>query len=569
MQKLRLPVFLLALVMIFQSSILTAGAYSTERDNGKSVVTFATGEKIWICDDNFERLYKYDGTPVEVSYGGTICFSVEDSGYLIAVEVNIDADETYEFLDQVREYDYRITGIVGDITVAVEGRYGGVIEPDDTDTDNIDCYDTPDTPTVPDYTENFDISFIADEWDDYLTVYHTTDAKYGEAYTRDKRFYARNGETGDIDNSGEGELNLAFVNNYPCKWLRLNILGDYGEIIKTDKFRYRVTNIKSDLLVSFDFERTSIPQTEYNIDFAAVDQNRSIIDINDFADIDVYYTFDAETPDEVNVENGYARDCETGEITVYNKDASFRFGIRPKEPEGMSAHYLSWDIKGYSFTRGQECENSIVGIGDDIIIVFQFDIHEKDPDKYRVTFLENYYCQADVYNSVYSQTPDEANAKYGYARNEKTGEFDVSGNGVCIFKRVELTVYDDQYFLGVKVYGSYDSLDYDDKTDLYTIRGIKGELYVDFEYGYFFGEQYMIGDVNNDWKITSKDSLIIQRYNIGLEKDLSEWQVKAADADGNEKITNADALLILRYTLNLVNKDETKIGDTELIIYRW
>ena len=558
MKKLRLPVFLLALVIFFQSGILTAGAYSPQSDNGKSTVTFDTYERITVYyTDDFSNGFDYNGKPLEIE-NGELYFGIYKTKYLDGIEVTITGQ--YESLKEVDLkaadwFRYKISGIVGDITVNVYGCYTGE-------------EDTKDTPAIPDYTENFDISFDVDEYNDYLTVYPTTEAKFGEKYNSNKRYYARNGETGEIDNSGEGELNLAFVNEYPCKWLTLNIEGDYGKIIKTGKFRYRVTNIKSDLRISFDFSRNDIPVTEYNIDFVGVDQNGSIIDLSDFAEIDIYYTLDAESPDEVNAEYGYARDLQTGEISV-RPNSAFRFDVRPKESENMSAFYIGWYFKGEDARYNIELKNCITQIKDDVIVVFIFNIQEKKPDKYRVTFLPTEYKQVDVYHSINSETPDEVDVEYGYARNEKTGELDVTGNGVCIFKAAELTVYNDQRYLGMKIYGDYDSLDQDEQTGFCTIRGIKGNLYVDFEYGYYFGEEYMVGDVNSDCRVTSKDSLIIQRYVLGLEKDLKKWEKEAADVDGNDKITNADSLIVLRYTLNLVDKQNTEIGNYRDIIYRY
>jgi len=58
------------------------------------------------------------------------------------------------------------------------------------------------------------------------------------------------------------------------------------------------------------------------------------------------------------------------------------------------------------------------------------------------------------------------------------------------------------------------------------------------------------GDVNGDGKVTAKDSLIIQRYVIKLEK-LTNEQLKAADVDRDNKVTAKDALYILRSSINL------------------
>lgn len=63
---------------------------------------------------------------------------------------------------------------------------------------------------------------------------------------------------------------------------------------------------------------------------------------------------------------------------------------------------------------------------------------------------------------------------------------------------------------------------------------------------------YKKGDVNGDNKVTAKDSLIIQRYAIGLEK-LDDKSLAAADVNGDGRVTTKDALEILRHTIGKTN----------------
>ncbi len=67
----------------------------------------------------------------------------------------------------------------------------------------------------------------------------------------------------------------------------------------------------------------------------------------------------------------------------------------------------------------------------------------------------------------------------------------------------------------------------------------------------------LIGDLNNDDKVTAKDSMIVQRYAIRLIK-LDEKQIFAADANGDGKVTASDALQILRYSVHL--KANERVG---------
>ena len=67
----------------------------------------------------------------------------------------------------------------------------------------------------------------------------------------------------------------------------------------------------------------------------------------------------------------------------------------------------------------------------------------------------------------------------------------------------------------------------------------------------------LIGDLNNDDKVTAKDSMIVQRYAIRLIK-LDKKQIFAADANGDGKVTASDALQILRYSVHL--KANERVG---------
>ena len=65
-----------------------------------------------------------------------------------------------------------------------------------------------------------------------------------------------------------------------------------------------------------------------------------------------------------------------------------------------------------------------------------------------------------------------------------------------------------------------------------------------------------MGDVNMDGKVTGMDSLLIQRYAIGLTK-LNRVQQFLADVTQDGKVTAADAMNILRYTIKLKTSSNT------------
>ncbi|MBQ2604989.1 MAG: hypothetical protein II589_08215, partial [Clostridia bacterium] len=69
---------------------------------------------------------------------------------------------------------------------------------------------------------------------------------------------------------------------------------------------------------------------------------------------------------------------------------------------------------------------------------------------------------------------------------------------------------------------------------------------------------WQIGDVNMDHKITAKDSLLLQRGLLKLEK-LSKAQFVLGEVNFDGRENNRDALEILRYTIKL--HDENHIGE--------
>ena len=59
-----------------------------------------------------------------------------------------------------------------------------------------------------------------------------------------------------------------------------------------------------------------------------------------------------------------------------------------------------------------------------------------------------------------------------------------------------------------------------------------------------------MGDVDMDGKVSARDSLLIQRYTIGLTY-FNDAQLFLADVSNDNKVSATDALVVLRYTINL------------------
>lgn len=61
----------------------------------------------------------------------------------------------------------------------------------------------------------------------------------------------------------------------------------------------------------------------------------------------------------------------------------------------------------------------------------------------------------------------------------------------------------------------------------------------------------MLGDVNNDGKISVTDATLCQSYLVGNVK-LSDIQIAAADTDGDGKVSVSDVTLIRKYCADII-----------------
>ena len=95
-----------------------------------------------------------------------------------------------------------------------------------------------------------------------------------------------------------------------------------------------------------------------------------------------------------------------------------------------------------------------------------------------------------------------------------------------------------------------------DKLTLYVYEGSKALKYAeDYHFKYETSVydptvEYLYGDVDDDGKITSADSLSVLRASVSLET-FDKIQKTIADVDGNDKLDSADSLAVLRYSVGL------------------
>lgn len=72
---------------------------------------------------------------------------------------------------------------------------------------------------------------------------------------------------------------------------------------------------------------------------------------------------------------------------------------------------------------------------------------------------------------------------------------------------------------------------------------------------YIEGEDYTLGDVNQDGIITEEDGTLAQNFSVGSEL-LTEQQFRAADVNKDGKVNSADALMIKQYSAGIIDSFE-------------
>lgn len=87
----------------------------------------------------------------------------------------------------------------------------------------------------------------------------------------------------------------------------------------------------------------------------------------------------------------------------------------------------------------------------------------------------------------------------------------------------------------------------------YVTNGRIGPFYAQWEEDTAPKHDEIYGDLDNDKKVTSADSLLILRASVKLE-NFDDFKTKLADIDGDGKISSADALEVLRYSVKLPTK---------------
>ena len=177
-----------------------------------------------------------------------------------------------------------------------------------------------DNVTVKGQNDPYIATFAGDEGVTSIDTYDTQE--YGEPNGTDvTTAVVKNGSSGTPDMSGDGQVN--FKVNLKSGYIISSIT-----VSPTDKYKnikgpsdtgqlntYRVTKVSGDILITI----TTREATEYTATFVKGEGIESV---------DVYYTQDYTTPDEVNVDSAFVRNSDTGNVDL-SGDGQVNFKINP------------------------------------------------------------------------------------------------------------------------------------------------------------------------------------------------------------------------------------------------
>ena len=243
-----------------------------------------------------------------------------------------------------------------------------------------------------------------------INVYRTSNAEY--PYEHDvKTAWSRDGKTGELDKSGSGEITFEITNESSDDKVRTGIIvkGDYDQCLARDKYgrRYTITGIKSDLTITADYGDDTSTDTTTNTDTdtsSATDTSTSTdvqtdtetnndtdtatntdSDDDDYsdmaykimfdiwtADVDVYHTKKAESPDDYGVNVAWSRNGTTGELDK-SGDGECTFVITNFDSDADPFNGIS--IKGdYEAVINYKDDNTrftITGITSDLTVTIE------------------------------------------------------------------------------------------------------------------------------------------------------------------------------------------------------
>ena len=203
--------------------------------------------------------------------------------------------------------------------------------------------------------------------------------------------------------------------------------------------------------------------------------------------IDIFHTKNYATPDETYDKNyvgdivAYARDKDTG---IYVPDDSGQVHFRVNLKKGYVISSVNVEpTENYNKLNGPSKTDSadtyaITKINGDVTVT----ITTKQAQEYTATFIKDSGIKrVDVYYTHDYTTPDESDVDVTIARNDSTGEIDISGDGQVNFKVIPKNGYKID---SVTATGNYKNLKGSDDTGVegvYRITKVGGDIIVDLK----------------------------------------------------------------------------------------
>lgn len=272
--------------------------------------------------------------------------------------------------------------------------------------------------------ESYKASFTADQGVESIDVYYTQN--YDAAGETDvTSAIARNGDTGSIDVSGEGQINFRVNVKDGYKVSSVSVDKNYKNI-KTPADTegpgvYRITKITGDLAVTVKTAEAS----EYE---AVFDKDNGV------ESIDLFYTQANGVPDESDIQKAVVRNSVTGEADMTG-DGQVNFKVNPKDGYMVKAVTVSGgyykNVKGPNDTGAENVYRVTKILGDVKITV----VTQECTGQYEAAFVKDEGVSSiDIYHTQDYSAASEKNADVAYARNSTTGEVDTSGEGQVNFK---------------------------------------------------------------------------------------------------------------------------------------
>ncbi len=239
------------------SEPVTEGFTATFETDAHASITVSDTQDFTDAAENVTKAYarNSDTGEIDTSGNGQVNFKVVvDDGYEVdSVTVAPSNYKNLKLPSELGENTYRITKITGDITVTV--------------TTKQTSSDPTSAPTSEPVTEGFTATFETDAHAS-ITVSDTQD--FTDAAENVTKAYARNSDTGEIDTSGNGQVNFKVVvdDGYevdsvtvaPSNYKNLKLPSELGENT------YRITKITGDITVTVTTKQAAEPTSSPTAD---------------------------------------------------------------------------------------------------------------------------------------------------------------------------------------------------------------------------------------------------------------------------------------------------------------